>query len=197
MLPVIPTVSGSNLRRHAAATAWRASSGRATRITVTSPSDAGKLPGRLTSSPVGPGVDRVREMLVTVGPLTGQRDEQVARDDAARIDGGTADGSGRCALDPAAGQAGDLGAVEALARGARRRRRRGVGHGRQCPIATPHRSPWVAAGDRSRVVIASVARRRNSSYDSTARGRSPWAMWSGFASWIVTAMTSCGWPLPM
>ena len=46
------------------------------------------------------------------------------------------------------------------------------------------------AGRRSRVCIASVAMRRNSSYDSTGRGRNPWRMTSGRASRIVMATTA-------
>ena len=54
MLPVTPTVSGSNRRRQAAAMAWSAGSGRVTRMTLTSPIAAGSGPGRLTSSPAAP-----------------------------------------------------------------------------------------------------------------------------------------------
>ena len=94
MLPVIPTVSGSNRRRQAAATAWSASSGRATRMTLTSPSAAGQRTGPADEERGGAGLDRGGEVLVAVGPLAGQRDEQVARLDPARVDRRAADRAG-------------------------------------------------------------------------------------------------------
>ncbi len=56
----------------------------------------------------GAGLDGRDEVVVAVGPLAGQGDEQVARLDPARVDGGAADRSGRRPLEPTAGQPGDL-----------------------------------------------------------------------------------------
>ena len=143
------------------------------------------------------GLGRGDEVIVAVGPFAGQGNEQVARPDSAQIDGRAADRASGRPFEPTARQPGDLGPVERLVRRARVRRRRSVDHGRQCPIAAIHRSALAAGSGRSSIVIASVARRRKSSYDSTASGRSPWAMWSGLASWMVTAMTSSGLFRPM
>ena len=108
MLPVIPTTSGSNRRRQPAATAPSAAMPSATRITVTSPSAAGSAGGRVTSSAAAPAATASSEVVVAVGALAGQRDEEVARADHARIHGAAADGPVGAGQEPAAGQAGEV-----------------------------------------------------------------------------------------
>ena len=56
--------------------------------------------------------DRLADERVTVGPLTRQRDEQLARPDQARVDGGAADGSVGAGEQPAAGKAGQVVGAE-------------------------------------------------------------------------------------
>ncbi len=97
MLPVIPTTSGSNRRRHAAATACSARSGSATRTIVTSPSAVvRRLAGRAVRVPPddqgrGARGDRVGEEPCAVGALAGEGDEQVVPLDEPGVDGGAAD----------------------------------------------------------------------------------------------------------
>ncbi len=167
MLPVIPTAIGSNRRRQAAARAWRAGSG------WVDPDHADRLETRREGArPAdhdggGPGLDGGEEMVVTVRALPGEGHEEVARDDPAGVDGGAVDGLPGWSLEPPTRQTGDLGGVQGLVgHPAGRRRRRGVGHGRQSPTAGAHRLPALGAMTglgRSRVRIESAAIRRKSS----------------------------------
>ena len=74
-------------------------------MTVTSPSAAGSAGGRVTSSAAAPGGDRVGQVVVAVGALAGQRDEEVAGTDRAGVDRAAADGPVGAGQQPAAGQA--------------------------------------------------------------------------------------------
>ena len=142
MLPVMPTTSGVNRRRQPAATAPRAACPSATRTTVTSPRAAASLGGRVTSTAAAPRRDRLGQVVVAVGALAGERDEELARRDQPRIDGAAADRSGRAGQQPAAGEAEEVVGREGGRRGVGRRRGRrvDVGHARQCRIAAAHRS---------------------------------------------------------
>ena len=140
------------------------------------------------------------EVLVAVGPLAGQGDEQVAGRDAAGIDRRAADRpAGIWSSCPPASRATSAGLNESLPAG-------GVGPDRSITAASVARPALTGSGwrgwpsrpdGRSSVFIASVAIRRKSSYHSTARGRSPCRMTSGLPSWISTAMTRSGAFRPM
>ena len=138
MLPVTPTTSGANRRRQPAATAARAARPSTTRMTVTSASGAGY--GSSDEDGCRAAIDGVRDVGVTVGPLTGQGHEQTTRHDEPRVDGGVADRSGGPGEEPAAGQADQVVRRQGwLGHDVRRPKRRvGVGHGRQSRIRDTH-----------------------------------------------------------
>ena len=100
MLPVTPTTSGSNRRRQPAASAPSAARrvGHADDRHVAERAGIGGRSGDEECRRAGG--DRLGEEGVPVGPLTGQRHEELAGRDHARIDGGATDravGAGRAA----------------------------------------------------------------------------------------------------
>ena len=149
---------GASRRRSAPS----AASGSATRTTVTSPS-VGRVGDRAASTTraAAPRGDRVGEERVAVGPLAGQGDEQLARLDQPRVDGGAADRSVGPGEEPAAGQRGrgrrrsGRAPAAAPATGARRI---DVGHGRQCRTGRAHRSAVRVGVDRP---VGQQVRRRD------------------------------------
>ena len=124
MLPVMPMTSGSNRRRHAAATACSARSGSGT---STIDDVAQRVEGRLARSrhraagrPAGaaaPADGRGGEEAVAVGALAGQRDEQHAGLDQPGVDGAAADRAVAVPDERAAGRG------DEVCRGAARERR--------------------------------------------------------------------------
>ena len=148
----------------------------------------------------GASLDRLGNVVVTVGALAGKRDEQVARCDEARIHGATADRSGGAGQESSAGEAEEVVGREGGRRGVGRRRGRrvDVGHARQCRIAATHRSAALGVVvdgrlvRRSGVVIASVAMRRNSSNDMTGISNWPTRATDGVPSSMRTATTRSG-----
>ena len=64
--------------------------------------------GGVTSSAAAPAATAPQQVVVAVGPLAGQRDEQVARADRAGVDGAAADGPVGAGQQPAAGQADEV-----------------------------------------------------------------------------------------
>ena len=89
----MPTTSGSNRSRHAAATACRP--GQRVRDADHRDVRRQRLVGRQLRDEHGrgPGRGRRREVAMAVGPLAGERHEQVARLDEPRIHGAAADRS--------------------------------------------------------------------------------------------------------
>ena len=146
MLPVTPTTSGSNRRRQPAASAPSAASA------VRDAHDGHVTERRRVRDGSGHDErggaprDGVGEERVAVGPFAREGDEDLARLDDARIDGGAADRSVGSGKQPAAGQAGEVVGGE---RGRRRipaagARRIDVGHGR--PVSHRPRSPVGGRG---------------------------------------------------
>ena len=158
MLPVIPTTSGENRARQAAATACRARSG-------SGDEDHGdvaeRLERRLARVRVGqpPGQDRGGtgrggrgEVSMPVGPLALQRDEQVAGLDEPRVDGPAADGAAAASHEgPARRRSAISSAVEPGGG------RRAGHHARECRIGRGHGLTSRIGGDR--LVIGDEERR--------------------------------------
>ena len=202
MLPVTPTTSGSNRRPPAGGDRPE----RGERIGDADDRDVaerGRVGDRSRDDERGgsPG-DRVGQVRVAIGPLTGECDEDLARRDEPGIDGGTTDRSLRPGEKAAPGQAhqvvGREGGPRNQPRG--RGRRVDVGHGRQCRTGRDHRSAIRVgvtgrSASRSGVVIASVAIRRKSSNDMTGISRWPTRATVGVPSSIRIATTRSGTPV--
>ena len=152
------------------------------------------------------GAHRLGEEAVPVGSLAGQGDEEVARLHRARVHRAAANRAAGVAEQRPAGRRHEVGGTQ---RGIGRRQGRAAaravgrhgGHVGECRTGARHGCADAAGADaegagrtggRSRVVMASVAIRRNSSNDSTAFSMSPGTLTIGLPSPMRTATTSSG-----